>query len=922
MEANNKSKSQLIKELKSSQRQLEKLRKSEEILKNEVKHYKIICDRLPVNYQSLDINGNIFDINPAWLKTLGYSKKEVIGKNFSRFLSKDHKDIFRINFAKFKKKGVVSGIQYEMVRKNGEKIYVEFYGRIEIGEKGKFIRTHCVFQDITRKKESEEKFKKIHKELKIILDSSPSMIWIKDKKGKYLQINRTFSNIIGLSQENIIGKTDYDIFPKDLADKYCKDDRIVVNSGKPNFGIIERYTKPSGEFAWSLTDKFPHFDDKDNIIGTIGFARDITEKKVYENEIKKAKETAETYLNIADVILVAIDINGKVTLINKKGCNILGYKKEDIIGKNWFNNFLPLNIRNKVKAYSNKLLSGQIKPTEYYENPVFTKDGKERLIAWNAIILKDENGKITSHFSSGEDITDRRLAEEKLRKSEKHLAVALDSIGDGVIVADAKKRIILMNRVAQKITGWDFEDVKDFPLLKVYNVINNHMGIKGAKLVNDVLNNKRTYHLPEKTILITKNNTKLRISSNCAPILDKEKNIFGTVVTFRDITEEFALQEQLQQFRKMESIGQLAGGIAHDFNNLLGGIIGLTDLIEIEAHKNCPSEKYVSKIRQTAIRASMLTKQLLAFSRRGAIQSIDVNLHNIIDEVVDLLQNTIDKRIEIVKKYNAESPLTLGDPSQLQNAILNISLNARDAMPDGGKLSYYTSIIELDKEYCERYSFDVKPGLYIQVEISDTGEGIDKQVLEHIFEPFFTTKEVGKGTGLGLAAVYGIVKEHKGVISVYSEKGQGTVFKMYFKCREEDSMKSKKELPVGVLRGTGKILVVDDEEVIWSTAKRILTILGYDVMVATNGEEAIKIFRKHHKEIDLVILDMVMPKMNGEDTFREIKKINSKTRILISTGFPLTKEMRSLVNKGAAGLIQKPFIMKDFSCKVSEALKK
>jgi PAS domain S-box-containing protein len=508
---------------------------------------------------------------------------------------------------------------------------------------------------------------------------------------------------------------------------------------------------------------------------------------------------------------------------------------------------------------------------------------------------------------------------EEIKVNGERFKITLDSIGDGVIATDAEGAITRINPVAEKLTGWSFAETEGRHLEDVFNIVNADTRRKVESPVEKVIQTGEIVGLAQHTMLISKDGHERQIADSGAPIRNEDGDIIGVVLVFRDVTEQYLIEEQLRQSQKMDSIGQLAGGVAHDFNNMLAGIMGAAEILEMDLGKDGANNTHLKIILSATNRAADLTKKLLAFSRRGKIVSTSVDVHNAITEASDILKRSIDKTVELSVDLQASVPFVIGDPSQLESAFLNLGINARDAMPGGGSLRFATSNVILDDDFCERVPFDVEAGPYLEVCVSDTGKGIRKEMQERIFEPFFTTKEVGKGTGLGLAAVYGTVKDHMGLIHVYSEPGEGSVFKLYFPVNES-CIDHIETISSDEIHGSGCILVVDDEPIIRSTAQQLLGSMGYDVLLAENGVEGVELYRREEKNIDLILLDMVMPKMNGEDAFFEFKKINHNVKVLISSGFSQHASMAKLLDNGALGVISKPYRRLELGQKISSIL--
>jgi len=372
-----------------------------------------------------------------------------------------------------------------------------------------------------------------------------------------------------------------------------------------------------------------------------------------------------------------------------------------------------------------------------------------------------------------------------------------------------------------------------------------------------------------------------------------------------DITETRKIQDQLNHAQKMDAIGQLAGGVAHDLNNMLGGIMGATELLHMYYDNIEKRERYINLIKSTVERASELISKLLAFSHKNEVELVPVDIHKIIDDTSVLLARTIDRKIDIKLALDAEPSIIKGDMSLLMNIFLNLGINAGHAMPDGGTLTFSTRITELDERWCRINSPDIIPGRYLIVEVRDTGHGIPSENIGRIFDPFFTTGEKGKGTGLGLSAVYGNVKQHYGTITVYSEPDRGTIFNLYFPLTGETA--SPSILSGDTIRGSGVVLVIDDEEIMRITAREILHYLGYESLEAVNGREGADAYAREHDRINAVLLDMVMPVMNGHECLMELRVINPDVRVIITSGFMLYQSLEEMKKAGFAGFIRKPY---------------
>jgi len=403
------------------------------------------------------------------------------------------------------------------------------------------------------------------------------------------------------------------------------------------------------------------------------------------------------------------------------------------------------------------------------------------------------------------------------------------------------------------------------------------------------------------------------------PYLDTKGVHRGAIGIFTDISQLRRLEAQLQQSQKMEAIGTLAGGIAHDFNNILSGVLGYASLMKNLAPTGSKLSHYAKMVGKSAERGAALAGQLLAFSRKSSqfVQTVDV--HHIVDDVVEILKRTLDPRVTVLCAKNARRSAVEGDPGQIQQILMNLCINSKDAMPGGGRIVITTDVAELDDSFC-RTRDNLEPGAFLEMTVEDTGEGMTETVKRRLFEPFFTTKEDGKGTGLGLAMVYGAVKSHHGHVEVESEPGLGALFRVLLPLKGTEGMAPDCPVERELTKVAGSILVVDDEEIIRDVLTEMLQEMGFRVVAACDGLEGLDLYRRLWDQLDLVILDMVMPKLSGKETFVEMKRINPSIRAILSTGFAEDSVARDALDRGITGFIKKPYRIQDLSEMICQVL--
>jgi|GEM_PF-1803308 signal transduction histidine kinase len=378
-------------------------------------------------------------------------------------------------------------------------------------------------------------------------------------------------------------------------------------------------------------------------------------------------------------------------------------------------------------------------------------------------------------------------------------------------------------------------------------------------------------------------------------------------------------KDQLFQAQKMEAIGRLAGGVAHDFNNILAAISGYSELIKQKYTTDVALDKYASSIFNSAARASDLTAKLLSYARKGKIEMVAFDMHQVIGDVIDICKHTMDKQIVIRQGLAAPQATIMGDRNQLQNAVINLSLNAKDAMPEGGYLTFATEIATVSEAAAGHPAYTITPGHYLKFRLSDTGTGMDAATLARAFEPFFTTKEKGKGTGLGLSSVYGTIKSHNGYIELKSEVGKGTQVEVYLPLTRDIEQKVT-EAPKPLSKGRGTVLFVDDEEMIREMGSEIIKELGYSVVTSKDGQEALEYYQAHAENIDLVVLDVIMPRLGGYNCFKGMKAINPKLKAIACSGYVINDEVTRMLDEGALSFIQKPFSIKSLANAIQAAL--
>lgn len=507
----------------------------------------------------------------------------------------------------------------------------------------------------------------------------------------------------------------------------------------------------------------------------------------------------------------------------------------------------------------------------------------------------------------------RSRVEEELRSSEERHRSLVENAPYGIFLINVENEIQDVNSAASELTGIPKGNLLGTSLL---DYLSPSIHSQFIQQMHSLQKNESSFG---EYLALSDDSTERYWSISSVKISDESCLSFAM-----DVSKTRQLEIRINQKEKMEAIGQLAGGIAHDFNNQLTGIIGYSELLRDALNDDSELIEFVDFILTATKRSSEITSQLLAYARKGKYIPKEVDIHKILLEVLDLLKHTIDKRILLENKFNKTPLLTIGDATQLQNMFLNLAINARDAMPKGGTLQFITSSVDVSEDLKQETEFDIRTGSYLKVVVKDTGTGMNESTRKRVFEPFFTTKEKGKGTGMGLAAVYGTVKNHKGYIKIKSELQKGTEFHIYLPLSNDEAINSNAlditDKEAVKVYGTGNILIVDDDEMICNTLSRSLTKLGYETATCYNGIDAVDYYKKNWMNINLVILDMVMPLMSGKDTFFELLKINEKCKVVVSSGFTSDKDVEELLEAGALQFIQKPYSITKISSTIFDII--
>jgi PAS domain S-box-containing protein len=761
---------------------------------------------------------------------------------------------------------------------------------------GDVVAGVVVFSDITDRKNAEKALLESERRLRMVLEHMPVMLVAFDENKNLIVANEACERVTGYTREEVIRHyNSWDEVHPHETDTPIEKAMEALDRDFSNWEL--NLMSKDGEkktISWSnISNEVPIPGWSHWAVGI-----DVTEMRLAEEALK---ESEARYRSLFSYMREGVALHKMlysedgspqdyvITDVNFAYEEITGISREQAIGAK-ASNLYGTGAPPFLEDYAQVCDKGADFRKEIYWPPM------KRHLTVSA--FSPAPGTFATVFA---DITEQKRAERSLSRTSAQLNALLENMPDYVHFKDTERRHMFVNRALQEflglpreqIIGKTIEELSGAPLSKD-SLDTDQRIIGGAELL------RFEHETPNAHGQLRALDTvKFRIIS-------EDGQFIGIGGLSRDVTEAKAMERQLLQSQKMEAIGTLAGGIAHDFNNLLQVIQGYSDVAEFKLESGKPLSKELAEIKKAARTAAELTRGLLTFSRRLESKLRPVNLNHELDNVVKMLKRTMPKSIEMVFNPEEDIDTVKADPAQIQQVIMNLAVNARDAMPRGGTLTIETENTSLDADYCKTH-LEAQEGNYVMVTVSDTGVGMDRNTAKHIFDPFFTTKDPGQGTGLGLAIVYGVIKNHGGNILCYSEPGMGTTFRIYLPVAAGESAVSEEEDPSQLPGGSETILLVDDEEAILSNGEALLSNYGYNAIIANNGKQALEIYRERWEEISLVLLDLIMPRMDGKTLMEEILKINPKARVIIASGYAANGIMEEALEAGAMASLRKPF---------------
>jgi two-component system cell cycle sensor histidine kinase/response regulator CckA len=870
--------------------------------------FRVVAEAASDAIISIDRDSVILFANRAAERVFGYSLSEILGQQVTLLMPEYFRHLHKAAVHAYVKTGQKhtswTGLQLTGLHKSGAEIPLE----ISFGEhvrEGKHIFTG-ILRDVSERSRLERELRHSQEKYAKMIHSSPDAITLRSLPDRrYVEVNEGFARLTGYTAEEVIGKT-----PSEVG---------VWSDDPSHVEILEKLIREGG-----VRDVEFDFRTKggEHRLGTVSAARltlgtdsymlsisrDITERRKAEERLSQLAAIVESSFDA----IIGKTLDGTIVSWNAGAEAVYGYSAAEALGKS-IAMLAPAEPRSVVHQLLGRLARGE--KIDHRETTRVRKDGRKIIVAVTLSPIRSATGKIVGASAISRDITERRRVEQDLRRSEARFASLVQDAPYGIYRVTLDGQFLQVNPALVRMLGYQSEA----ELLER----NIQTDVYAEAEFRKELIEKYWDHEDFKDLEAhwkRKNGEPIIVRLSGRPVERSGGEPAYFEVFAEDITERRLLERQLLQSQKMDAIGRLAGGIAHDFNNLLGVILGQTELLQGELGSNPSVHRRAEAIDQSARRAAELTKQLLAFSRQQLIEPRVVDTNAIVRDVEKLLKRLIGEDVELTIHLQSNAGNIKIDPSQLEQILMNLAVNARDAMPDGGKLILETAFVELDETYARQH-LGAKAGDFVLIAVSDTGTGMDSQTMARIFEPFFTTKPEGRGTGLGLSTVYGIVKQNNGYIMAYSEVGHGTTFRIYFpSVRATPELRVQKSDPGEFAKGWETILLVEDEPSLRELAREILEANGYKVIEAERGEHAIRLVEQSQTPIHLLLTDVVMPGIGGKQLATRLLELRPGLHVLYMSGYTDDVINNRGILREDTLLLPKPFTRATLLRRVREAL--
>lgn len=903
------------------------LKKLQLALKESEEKYRSHFENVSDVILSLDRDLTIIDVSPSLEKMSGYKPQELVGKRFTdlAILVPESETLALANIKRvFKGERDVTA-EYSFITKGGARRTGEIISSPLVSADGNITGINAIARDITERKAAEEALLESESKFRDLAEKSVAGVYlIQDNVFRY--VNSTMARVFGCAINEMIDKmTPEDVvLPPDWPIvKSALDKRLSGELDSLHYEFRTR-TKDNRTRNVEVYSSRTTYRGRPAVIGTL---IDITDRKKAEEALLESEERYRSIVENAAEGIFQTTPEGRFLHTNISFARMMGYESPEDVVRCLTNvgSQLYVNPSDRHLALKTMNEEGIIRA---FQTQFLRNDGTTIWVSLSGRPVRKSDGTVLYYEGTVVDITERKRSEEELRGAHQRLLDIIEFLPDATFVIDQNRTVVAWNKAIEEMTGVTKAEIIG---KGNYCYAVPFYGERRPILIDCVISNPDEIR-ENYTAVARKGNVLYAetfvqrvyggkgafLSVNASPLFDKDGTVVGAIESIRDITEMNRLENQLRQSQKMEAIGTLAGGIAHDFINILSAITGYTTILQMNVDDKNLRKQYLDQIVLAAEKAANLTKSLLAFSRKQTIELKPQTLQGILKGIEKLLRRLLTEDIEFNLLILDPDIVIMADATQIDQVLINLATNARDAMPQGGRLTVRAEKVVLDNDFVKDHGFGV-PGNYAMISVTDTGCGMDQGTKEKIFEPFFTTKEVGRGTGLGLATVYGIVKQHNGYIVVSSEPNKGTDFKVYIPTETMEVTGTRHTLQ-DARGGQETILVAEDNADLRTLLRAILEVKGYAVLEATDGADAVHQFKNYQDSIDLVVLDVVMPLKNGKEVYDEIRTVRPSVKAVFMSGYTGDVVIDKGVDDGLVDFISKPLLPNDLLLKIRDVL--
>jgi len=917
------------------------------------RHLRIITKNIRDVIWTMDFDMNYTYMSPSVFQLLGFTVEEVYQMPLRSVLPRERYDklqqLLTAQLSEYQNGGTndlskTLTFEMPMMCKDGNIIWVEISANFNLDESGKPFEIVGVTRDVSERKKAAEQLLESEKRYRTITENVNDIVWIVDLNLQLRYASPSNASLTGFTPEEVTQNPLYHFLVPEsyaYAAQVLTEELEIENSGTPvdpnraRTLEIEVLNK-QGENLWLEVSSTFNRDANGKATEILAVGRNITQRRMMEQALADSERRYRMIVENMNEIIWTLGTDLQFIYVSPSSTRMTGYTPEETKQTPLTQLLTPESFTHAIQRLTDELaIEESGKPFDPHraiilEIEAIHKDGSSLWLEISGTFNRNSNGKIKEIVVVGKNITERKLVESELHNSEERYRLIVENIHEIIWTTDLNLQYTYVSPSCFPVTGYSQDEIKNIPVDKL---LTQQSLMQAQNTITEELKHELSGapYDPHRSRTIEqelhhKNGSTIWLEVTAIFIRNETGKPVGLLMAGRDISErkkaeaeKHKLEEQLNQAQKMETIGRLAGGVAHDFNNMLSVILGYVDLAKMRLAKQHPVLKDIAEIEKAAVRSRDITTQLLAFSRKQIIEPRIIDLNEMVTHTQKALTRLIGEDVELKVCFDKNLWPIKFDPSQIEQILINLAVNARDAMPDGGKLTIETANTVLDSYYCENHVGFV-PGDYVRLTVSDNGTGMEKEILQHIFEPFFTTKEAGKGTGLGLATVYGIVRQNEGFINVYSEPGYGSTFSIYLPRTTEATEVKEEEEDEPEFSGKGNILLVEDDDMVLQIAKGMLESMGFTVTAVNRPIEAIAIYEKPENLFDLVITDVIMPTMSGKDLRNKLLDINPDTKLLFMSGYTADVIAHHGVLEKGVHFLQKPFTLKSLAGKVLEAM--